>query len=340
MTRTRFQRRHRALAAFSLIEVLISVLVLALGMLGLGAMFPVIIRQQRQATDATLGTMAANAARLELENNGIFRGEPSLPAAAGGPVGDPTPPDAWVVVYNDLYVKPIAIRSNLVAPVYDPATGIMRVGSSSDFVQIPMGARLFPSPANSGAQPRYVWDLVYHYAGVNRIEAFIIVRPIDPNIRLTPGLKLSDMLAPTDASGLLLDPTRLAVSSNRTSRLPTLDGSISGATAYSTPVEMDVKRIRLDDSDTDPKNHRNRITLDPSGATEIALAATAVRTGQRIIDKLGTIYTVVGIPKSGPAYTVLVDPPIPGTVEFADLIGPVMFVPQTPASVTKVTIIP
>jgi Tfp pilus assembly protein PilV len=96
MNRTRRSSfRTRALAAFSLIEVLISVLVLALGLLGLGAMFPVIIRQQRQATDATLGTMAANAARLELENNGIFRGTPSLPAAAGGPIGDPTPPDAW-----------------------------------------------------------------------------------------------------------------------------------------------------------------------------------------------------------------------------------------------------
>ncbi len=340
MNRTRRSSfRTRVLAAFSLIEVLISVLVLALGLLGLGAMFPVIIRQQRQATDATLGTMAANAARLELENNGIFRGTPSLPAAAGGPIGDPTPPDAWSVIYAELYARPIAIRSNLVAPEYEPKTGVMRVGSSGDFVEIPQAARLFPGPSKVGAQPRYVWDLVYHWAGANRIEAFIIVRPIDPNIRLTPGLNLSDVLAPTDASGFLLDPTRLAVSVNQTSRLPTFDGSITAAD-YSVPVEMDVRRVVLNDSDTNPENDRNRITLDPSGATENALAATAVRTGQKIIDKLGTIYTVVGIPKSGPAYTVLVDPPIPGSIEESDDIGPVMFVPQTPASVTKLTIVP
>lgn len=340
MNRTRrpsFQAR--ALAAFSLIEVLISVLVLALGLLGLGAMFPVIIRQQRQATDATLGTMAANAARLELENNGIFRGTPPLPAAAGGPIGEPTPLPAWQIVYTELSTEPPASQGRLVAPEYMAKTGLMRVGADSDFIEVPMAARLFPNSSNAGAQPRYIWDLAYRYAGPNRLDVFIIVRPIDPNIRLTPSQRLLDVLAPTDASGLLLEPTRLAVASDRTTLLPTFDGKISDTTAYTAPVEMDVASVDLNDSDTNPENDRNRITLKPSSGDE-NLAATAIRTGQKLIDRLGTIYTVVGIPKSGAPYTVLVDPPIPGSVDDAEDIGPVMFVPQTPASVTKVTIIP
>jgi prepilin-type N-terminal cleavage/methylation domain-containing protein len=38
-------RANRHAAAFSLIEILISVLILALGLLGLGALFPVVLRE-------------------------------------------------------------------------------------------------------------------------------------------------------------------------------------------------------------------------------------------------------------------------------------------------------
>ena len=37
--------------AFSLIELLIAVLILALGLLGIGAVFPVVIREQRIGTE-------------------------------------------------------------------------------------------------------------------------------------------------------------------------------------------------------------------------------------------------------------------------------------------------
>lgn len=52
--------------AFTLIEVLIGVLILALGVLGLGAIIPVIVREQRQAADVTLGAAAAGAAMGDL----------------------------------------------------------------------------------------------------------------------------------------------------------------------------------------------------------------------------------------------------------------------------------
>lgn len=47
---------------FSLVEVLIAVMILSLGLLGLAAVFPVIIRQQRLAGDATQGMIVAKSA--------------------------------------------------------------------------------------------------------------------------------------------------------------------------------------------------------------------------------------------------------------------------------------
>lgn len=52
-----------ARGAFSLVEVLIAVLILAIGLLGLGAVIPVVVREQRLAADATQGVIVANAAR-------------------------------------------------------------------------------------------------------------------------------------------------------------------------------------------------------------------------------------------------------------------------------------
>src|SRR5688572_3958289 len=54
--------------AFTLIEVLIAVLVLALGLLGLGAVFPVAVRAQRISSDDVLGTAAVNSARAYLNS--------------------------------------------------------------------------------------------------------------------------------------------------------------------------------------------------------------------------------------------------------------------------------
>jgi len=59
-----------ALPAFTLIEVLIAVVVLAIGLLGLGMVFPVVVRQQRVAQDAILGYSAAESAAVDLINRG------------------------------------------------------------------------------------------------------------------------------------------------------------------------------------------------------------------------------------------------------------------------------
>jgi prepilin-type N-terminal cleavage/methylation domain-containing protein len=48
---------------FSLVEVLIAVLIMAIGLLGLGAVIPVVVREQRLAADATAGVSVSGLAR-------------------------------------------------------------------------------------------------------------------------------------------------------------------------------------------------------------------------------------------------------------------------------------
>jgi prepilin-type N-terminal cleavage/methylation domain-containing protein len=90
-------RNHRP--AFTLIEVLIGVMVLALGLLGLGAVIPVVVRQQRQSMEAQLGLEAAKAARAYLTARPDL--DPSTPMKT---VGNPpvlAPSTGWDVWLMD-----------------------------------------------------------------------------------------------------------------------------------------------------------------------------------------------------------------------------------------------
>ena len=48
--------------AFTLVEVLMAVLILAIGLLGLGAVLPMVVRQQRDSADGTFGLIAMRSA--------------------------------------------------------------------------------------------------------------------------------------------------------------------------------------------------------------------------------------------------------------------------------------
>lgn len=60
---------------FSLIEVLIAVMVLAVGLLGLASVFPVVITQQREASDVVLGGIASSVVRDQIAVNADIAAE-------------------------------------------------------------------------------------------------------------------------------------------------------------------------------------------------------------------------------------------------------------------------
>ncbi|MBZ0172797.1 MAG: prepilin-type N-terminal cleavage/methylation domain-containing protein, partial [Phycisphaerales bacterium] len=60
---------------FSLIEVLIAVMVLAVGLLGLASVFPVVITQQRQASDVVMGGVASSVVRDKIAANADIAAE-------------------------------------------------------------------------------------------------------------------------------------------------------------------------------------------------------------------------------------------------------------------------
>ena len=72
-------RQRRVALGFTILEIMISVLILGLGLLGLGALFPVVIRSQRLGADASYGAIAADAARAQLQNMDYESALPSQP---------------------------------------------------------------------------------------------------------------------------------------------------------------------------------------------------------------------------------------------------------------------
>lgn len=278
----------RRSAGFSLIEVLMATLILALGLLGLGAVLPVIIRQQSVSIDQSLGTSAMQSAIGQLE------GRSSLAPERWKNIIFATQGSEAFWRSQSWYVPPVDVNDASVAlfPVavdLNTPLSILVYGANES---LSLGSRVFPTPESGGNEPQFVWDLAMRrdFKG-GGMQLAVFVRRIDP----FASKGLQDSLF----SALLSDRTgtrRLPVSVDTQGR-PRLDGSIAGR--YSIPLIADVN-VYADDGSPDRRLLEVRRVFDAGdqvngGVMDMAVAFPLIaQPGQKLVDNLGNVYTVDG----------------------------------------------
>jgi len=324
-------RTHPAPRAFSLVEVLIAILVLSLGLLGLGAVFPTILRQQRLATQTTLGLTAQNAAGPILGSNDSFKpGGPGWSAlreyvilATGGSDGD------WIAVEPE-QDNPAHLGSYILPDSTDP-----------DRVFLPLSQRLYPLPYSTEVAPRFVWDIAARITDTadpanSPLKVAVFLRPVDTGIR--PGMweKLNgDRERRSLVTTFLSDAIPLRDRRNPVSTTgkgePTFDGRRDRSARYATPIvgEIDGPGTGI----KDPRLFSLTDVLSPGTDRDVAVALLA-QPGQRFIDRNGDVFTIASVDRDSFGGALLtadrplsIDPDHDENFDFT-LINPVIFLPS------------
>jgi len=334
-----FPVRARArVRGFSLIEVLIAVLVLGLGLLGLGAIFPVVIAQQRDAFNASQGADAADAAfDMLADDTGVLRisglwerddngnwnlGVPGPGGNQDQQGGNPLPLNSsWII--PDITDAAVGRNPRFGSPV--PGFNVSNlsdikegkwsidVGDGSPAVdqQLIVTARLFPAP-DSGADPRFVWDPVIRRTAQDTVQVAIFVRRIDERIRVPRNYTLSDMLTNDNNPGIDRPVLPLALDLDK-GRQVTDDGQNQPSrpdVGYPIPVSIEIAVY---------EDHLDWAVVDSSvaGSDDFDTTLSAFRrVGQKFVDNTGVVRTVIGLPEVEQGgdvglagRSVVVDPP-------------------------------
>jgi prepilin-type N-terminal cleavage/methylation domain-containing protein len=312
---------------FTLIEVLIAILILALGLLGLGAVFPVVITQQRDAVAVVDGQSVASMAEAILTSSEeiIDFSEWFTP---GNEFGSSQTPAADYVTY-EWVVRPFApYDTYLEAPGFAGAAGsqdgrwFVNLDDTTVDITDPVDLnkvltvadRLVPQPF-SGEDPKYVWDVVARrQPGTLRPQLAIFVRHVDPRIRVPSERTLSDLLVVRGAP-LTSNVPVLPVAIDRTTGLTTVDnaGSDSDDIVYASPQSLQAQVV---------SDHLDWLIIEDADNTFLNRSVGfAVQPGQKLLDNSGTVRTVLGPPpidSSNPLFTAIttnsirvvrVDPP-------------------------------
>ena len=363
--------------AFSLVEVLIAILVLAIGLLGLGAIFPAVIAEQRNAFAVIEGENVASSAEALLTNNEFvdfslistdfnrknanaterYSYEWTVPQDGLNYYGWTSPIPSlygftgfmtglWSMNSNDSGVNP----------------DITIVKNNPELGQIPVAARLFPHPY-SGQDPKFVWDIALRREpSGDRLQAAIFVRRIDARIRVPKGYTLSDVLTNGGATALPTDPV-----------LPVAIDSANGHVVVDDGVNPNIfyAAIQTLEVEVHPE-HLDWLIFKNGRANGIDTSVGfAAKVGQILLDNTGVVRTVVGIPSVAAGdplaseltnnRVVIVDPPFTSQQaggnmtdnarpssgnssdpdwdsERASWVRQVIFTPRTPVAVRVVTL--
>lgn len=341
-------------SGFSLVEVLIAVVVLALGILGLAAIFPAVIAQQRNAQSETLGSVAASTAKANLQRETsrlpwqLMERDGGLSFDGTSTCDAPRHNGLWSVfdwgqgeayaldrnvfeTYRDTGAvlfgggrECVGSAGGLNPPIYEP---IEFYPTKDDRDPLFAHERLLPEPF-SGPDPQFVWDFVPRKVGSGgqvQLQLAVFVRRIDPNIRVPDGQRLAQVLytgawdrAPA-AFPVAVEPSgpRAGLPSN------------NGKGQYAVPRSLNVTVADVANGQTTTKV----ISLTDGTVNERRLAA---QVGQKLVDNLGVIRTVTkAVTDSRGTVTGVEVLPELDQGE-ADRILQVVFTPQIPVEVVIV----
>jgi len=328
---------------FSLVEVLIAVVVLSLGLLGLAAVFPVVVTQQRRASDSVQGVSLERTAGEALLN------DTRLSQPSYGPLVTPDNRLGWDMLIGDTAWSDE--EQWVLAEDTDSSSPLEYAGGQLNFRagttlrhSMPAVQRVNPKTesAGGGTDPKYVWDFVVRRVDAgfdlddagpsqaeqraamedDNVQVAIFIRRIDSAIR-----KGNNSLLSLIRSGAVLP-----VSVSPVTEAPTNDGR----GVYSEIRRIDFRRVN--------GTQGRQISLDPTNSLP-QLRGLAAIPGQQFVDQLGVVHRVVGVvPSTVPNELIVrIEPGLSPKVDvFNQTHGGgemhMLFTPQTPLGVRVITI--
>ncbi|MGJ8635826.1 MAG: prepilin-type N-terminal cleavage/methylation domain-containing protein [Phycisphaerales bacterium] len=313
MKRSSFQTQIAA--GFSLVEVLIAIVVLGLGLLGLGAVFPIVIAQQRESVAIVEGISVASMAENILTSSDEIVDfsrwfDPANRFGYEGPATTDEITYEWVVApfapYSGYEQVPgfegfagstdgrwYVELNNSLSPLTDPANDINASTGLASVLTV--HDRLIPQPY-SGKDPKYVWDIVARREpGTLRPQLAIFIRQVDQRIRVPSNQSLSDMLivGGPDTTRPVLPVALYSGNHPQVGKrgLPAVDDGKDANIVYAQPQSLQVQVV---------KEHLDWLIFEEADNMNIdGSISLATEPGQQLLDNTGVVRTVLG-PATGP----------------------------------------